>query len=93
MSETLVTEEERNQDPKLVFELLEKFGEGSFGTVFKARHKRTGRICAVKQIPVENDLEETIREIHIMTGFASDYLVRFFASYLTEESLWVFYAK
>jgi serine/threonine kinase 3 len=89
MNNIIVTEEERNQDPKQVFELLEKFGEGSYGTVFKAIHKPSGRICAVKQIPVENDLDETIREINIMTGFASDYLVRFFASYLTNESLWV----
>jgi serine/threonine kinase 3 len=86
---SFVTEEDQRKDPHLVFDLLEKFGEGSYGTVYKARHKPTGKVCAIKKIPVENDLEDTIREINIMTGFASDYLVRFYASYLTNDSLWV----
>lgn len=85
----LVTEEEKNQDPNDVFELLEKFGEGSYGTVYKARHIKSKQICAIKQIPVDNDLEDTIREINIMTGFNSDFLVKFYASYLTNESLWI----
>jgi serine/threonine kinase 3 len=85
----IVTEEERRQDPNLVFDLLEKFGEGSYGTVFKAIHRPSGGVCAIKKIPVENDLDETIREINIMTGFASEHLVRFYASYLTNDSLWV----
>ncbi|KAJ3271847.1 Serine/threonine-protein kinase 3 [Terramyces sp. JEL0728] len=85
----VVSEEEKNQDPYQVFELLEKFGSGSYGTVYKALHKSSGRICAVKQIPVENDLNDTIREITIMTGFESQYLVHFYASYLTDEALWI----
>ncbi|KAJ3323861.1 Serine/threonine-protein kinase 4 [Boothiomyces sp. JEL0866] len=85
----VVTEEEKNQDPNQVFELLEKFGSGSYGTVYKALHKSSGKICAIKQIPVENDLNDTIREISIMTGFESQYLVHFHASYLTDEALWI----
>ncbi|KAJ3312862.1 hypothetical protein HDV04_002672 [Boothiomyces sp. JEL0838] len=85
----VVSEEEKNQDPNQVFELLEKFGSGSYGTVYKALHKSSGKICAIKQIPVENDLNDTIREISIMTGFESQYLVHFHASYLTDEALWI----
>jgi serine/threonine protein kinase len=57
--------------------------------VYKAKHIQSGKLCAVKQIPVENDLEETIKEINIMTGFDSQHLVEFYASYLTEDTLWV----
>jgi serine/threonine kinase 3 len=85
-----LTDTEKARDPKTVFEILEKFGEGSYGTVYKAVHKSSNKICAIKQIPIENDLQETIREINIMTGFSSDYLVKFYASYQTADSLWVF---
>lgn len=84
-----ITAAEKNLAPEQVFQLLEKFGEGSYGTVYKAKHLRTGRICAVKQIPVDNDLEETIKEINVMTAFSSDHLVQFYASYLTETLLWI----
>ena len=31
-------------------------GEGSYGSVFKALHKESGQILAIKQVPVESDL-------------------------------------
>lgn len=77
-----ITEAELRQPPASVFQLLDKVGEGSFGTVFKAKHIASGKICAVKQIPADNDLEETIKEITTMTGFASDHLVKFYGSSL-----------
>ena len=40
------------EDPEDLFELLEQLGEGSFGQVFKALHKETGNIVAVKILPV-----------------------------------------
>jgi serine/threonine kinase 3 len=89
MIDLVVTEEEKNDDPTHVFQILEKVGEGSYGSVYKARHNRTGTICAIKQIPVEKDLDETIKEINIMTAFKSEHLVKFFASYLTDEALWI----
>jgi hypothetical protein len=39
---------ELSKDPTLVFDVLEKLGEGSYGEVLKARHKVTGKIYAVK---------------------------------------------
>ena len=32
------------------FEILEKIGEGSFGKVFKARHKKSKKIYALKKV-------------------------------------------
>ena len=33
-----------------VFEILDKIGEGSFGKVFKARHKISKKIFALKKV-------------------------------------------
>jgi serine/threonine protein kinase len=32
------------------YELFEKLGEGGYGRVYRARHKKTGAIRAIKQI-------------------------------------------
>lgn len=35
---------------------LMTLGEGSYGSVFKALHKESGQVLAIKQVPVESDL-------------------------------------
>jgi hypothetical protein len=61
----------------------------SYGSVHKAIHNRTSTVCAIKMIPIENDLDESIKEINIMTGCDSSYVVQFYGSYLKETHLWV----
>ncbi|KAB0360504.1 hypothetical protein FD754_004660, partial [Muntiacus muntjak] len=41
-------------------------GQASYGSVFKAIHKESGQVVAIKQVPVESDLQEIIKEISIM---------------------------
>ena len=38
----------------------------SYGSVFKAVHKESGEVLAIKQVPVDTDLQEIIKEISIM---------------------------
>ncbi|CAE7232397.1 CPK2 [Symbiodinium natans] len=47
--EDMVRKNDRQVDNE--YEFLEVLGEGSFGTVHKARHRRTGILRAVKEIP------------------------------------------
>ena len=61
----------------------------SYGSVHKAIHARTSTTVAIKMIPIENDLDDSIKEINIMTGCDSDYVVRFYGHYLKDGYLWV----
>ena len=49
---------------------LEKIGEGTYGVVYKARNKKTGRFAALKKIRLESEEEgvpsTAIREISIL---------------------------
>merc|ERR1719160_1308775 len=50
--------------------MLEKIGEGTYGTVYKATHKKTGQRVAIKKIRVEHEEEgvpsTAIREISLL---------------------------
>jgi len=61
----------------------------SYGAVHKAIHKKTGHIVAVKIVPIENDLEATVKEIAVMNEFLSPNIVQFYGSFLKEPDLWV----
>lgn len=64
-------------------------GEGSYGSVYKALHKESGQILAIKQVPVESDLGEIIKEISIMQQCDSLYVVKYYGSYFKESDLWI----
>ncbi|KAJ3029513.1 UNVERIFIED_CONTAM: Serine/threonine-protein kinase 3 [Siphonaria sp. JEL0065] len=86
----LLTEAELGMDPTRVFELQEKLGEGSYGTVHRALHLRTSTTVAVKILPVANtDLEQSIKEISFMTGIQSQFVVEYYGSYLRDTELWI----
>ena len=58
--------------PEDLFELLEQLGKGSYGAVYKARHRPSGTVVAVKVIPLtgedEEGLEDIRREIAVLSG-------------------------
>ena len=39
------------------YEKLEKIGEGTYGVVFKGKHKKTNEIVAMKKIRLESEEE------------------------------------
>ena len=38
----------------------------AYGAVYKAMHKESGQLLAIKQVPVDSDLQDIIKEISIM---------------------------
>ncbi|XP_071350292.1 serine/threonine-protein kinase 4-like [Trachinotus anak] len=84
-----LSEDSLTKQPEEVFDVLEKLGEGSYGCVFKANYKETGEIVAIKQVPVESDLQEIIKEISIMQQCNSPHVVRYYGSYFKNSDLWI----
>ncbi len=52
------------------YDKLEKIGEGTYGVVYKARNKKTGKLVALKKIRLESEEEgipsTSVREISLL---------------------------
>ena len=75
------------KDPDDHFELLATLGTGSYGKVFKALHKASGIIVAVKIVPTAGDVKHLRQEITTLRSCRHSNIVAFFGSYYKEENL------
>ncbi|KAK4489875.1 hypothetical protein RD792_000522 [Penstemon davidsonii] len=68
--------EEKVKSAMEAFEKLEKVGEGTYGKVYRAREKATGKIVALKKTRLHEDEEgvppTTLREISILRMLSRD---------------------
>ncbi|KAI9172396.1 Dual specificity protein kinase FUZ7 [Paramyrothecium foliicola] len=70
-------------------EVLKELGSGNGGTVSKVKHLSTGTIMARKVIHVEAKKEmrrRIVRELQIMHGCHSDYIVTFYGAFLNHNN-------
>ncbi|XP_060872905.1 serine/threonine-protein kinase 3-like [Metopolophium dirhodum] len=84
-----LSEESLTRQPEEVFDIICKLGEGSYGSVFKAIHKESGQVLAIKQVLVDTDLQEITKEISIMQQCDSPYVVKYYGSYIKNTDLWI----
>ncbi|KAK5988488.1 Serine/threonine-protein kinase svkA [Cladobotryum mycophilum] len=87
-------EEEGNEalDPELLYTKEYCIGGGSFGKVFKGVDKRTGQAVAIKVIDIENaedEVEDIIQEIAILSELQSPYVTKYYGSYAKGAELWI----
>ncbi|CAG0920769.1 unnamed protein product [Notodromas monacha] len=72
---------------------LEKLGEGTYGVVYKARHKTTGKIVALKKIRLESEDEgvpsTAIREISVLKELQHPNIVRLLDVLMQEKKLFL----
>ncbi|KAE8389730.1 kinase-like domain-containing protein [Aspergillus alliaceus] len=79
-------------DPETIYMKQNCIGGGSFGRVYKGVDKRTGSSVAIKIIDVENaedEVEDIIQEIAILSELNSPYVTRYHGSFLKGSSLWI----
>ncbi|TLD39289.1 pkinase domain-containing protein [Venturia nashicola] len=79
-------------DPETIYTKQNCIGGGSFGKVYKGVDKRTGQAVAIKVIDVENaedEVDDIIQEISILSELHSPYVTKYYGSYLKGSDLWI----
>ncbi|KAI5179667.1 cyclin-dependent kinase 2 [Nematocida sp. AWRm80] len=75
------------------FQKIEKIGEGTYGVVYKAKEKSTGRIIALKKVRLNNDREgvpaTTIREISLLKNLLHPHIIALYQVVYTENKLYL----
>eukprot|EP00193_Tetraselmis_chui_P003626 CAMPEP_0177753396 /NCGR_PEP_ID=MMETSP0491_2-20121128/1440_1 /TAXON_ID=63592 /ORGANISM="Tetraselmis chuii, Strain PLY429" /LENGTH=314 /DNA_ID=CAMNT_0019268683 /DNA_START=121 /DNA_END=1065 /DNA_ORIENTATION=+ len=81
------------ENPESRYELMEQLGEGSYGSVHKARDLVTGEVVAVKIIPLsaqeEEGFAEIQREVHVLQECNHPNVVRYLGSLRARDALWI----
>ena len=73
------------------FEVLNKLGQGSFGTVFKVRRKVDKNLYVMKIINISQmdrrGQQEAINEVKILASLDSPYIVKYYDSFVEDKKL------
>jgi len=79
-------------NPEEIYTLQERIGKGAFGAVYKAHDKRSGTSAAIKVIDfedAEDEIEDIQQEIAVLAQCDSNYVTRYYGSYLKDTKLWI----
>ena len=78
-------------DPEQEFDLIELVGQGNYGRVYKALHKKTGKIYSAKIAYIEktNEVESFKKEINILSQCDNQYIVHYYGSYIKDHKIWI----
>ena len=74
------------------YKVIHLIGEGTYGKVFKAVHRDTGKVVAIKRFKQSEDEDEHVRktmnrEIKVLTDFKNDNVVTLIEVFREKEKL------
>lgn len=76
------------------YKLIEVLGEGTYSTVYKAKHIKTKEIHALKLIKIEKfdpkEIENILNEVRILASVKHPNIISYISSFVREEKkqLW-----
>ncbi|GAO51386.1 hypothetical protein G7K_5488-t1 [Saitoella complicata NRRL Y-17804] len=79
-------------DPEEIYTREEKIGSGSFGNVYKGFDNRSRRPVAIKVIDLEtaeDEVDDIMLEISILSQMNSPWVTKYYGSYLKGTKLWI----
>ena len=81
---------EENEDPEKLFTILQKVGQGNYGSVYKVQNNKTGEILAAKICKIEsNNTESFYKEINMLKQCDSPYILKYYSSYIKNNTIWI----
>ncbi|XP_063304680.1 serine/threonine-protein kinase 10-like [Pelobates fuscus] len=81
----------RRGNPELDWEIMNELGDGAFGKVYKAQHKISKYLAAVKVLEISSDeaLEDHIAEINILGQCQHPSILNLLEAVYWERQLWI----
>jgi serine/threonine protein kinase len=77
-----------SDNPEELFDLQEKLGQGTYGSVYKAIHKVSGKVVAAKILNI-SESESLIKEISVLREIYCPFIISYFGTYLKEQKVWI----
>ncbi|BEJ17539.1 hypothetical protein CspHIS471_0609400 [Cutaneotrichosporon sp. HIS471] len=79
-------------DPEIFYVKQNRIGKGSFGEVYRGYERSTTLPVAIKIIDLESaedEIDDIQQEIQILGQLDSDYITRYYGSFLKGSNLWI----
>jgi serine/threonine protein kinase len=81
---------EKSEDPDKLFTILQKVGQGNYGSVYKIQNNNTGQILAAKICKIEsNNTDSFYKEINMLKQCDSPYILKYYSSYIKNNTIWI----
>ena len=81
---------EKKEDPENLFTILQKVGQGNYGSVYKVQNNISGEILAAKVCKIEsNNKESFYKEINMLKQCDSPYILKYYSSYIKNNTIWI----
>lgn len=79
-----------DQDPEKLYSIIQKLGQGNYGSVYQVKNNKTNKIYAAKIQEINKSNNESfLKEIKMLQEFDNPYIVKFHGALVNAKSIWM----